>query len=226
MKLSLSSKTKALAFAVVMTASSAAMAQDPPADPNQPPTQPPPGPIVSSGVGMGGQGQIVIAADIPFLTTSPVFSIVRSSTNMNGGSATDIVIAPSADYFVAPNVSVGALLGLSMTSVTGGDVTTFGLMPRVGYSLSLTDVLSIWPRIGIGYVHTSVSGGGGSGYVIPMLIEAPILWHPATHFFLGAGPMLSLELVDKATIAGTSMDQPKTTNFGITTMIGGYFGGP
>jgi hypothetical protein len=225
MKLSL--KTPSLVFALVMTASSAALAQDPPPEGTQPPP-PPPTPVTSS-TGMGSQGQIVLAADLPMLTTSPLFSVVRTSTSMGGGSTTDIVIAPSGDYFIAPNISVGALVGFANGSATGGDVTTFGLMPRAGYSLSLTDVLSIWPRLGIGYFYTSISptGGGGSvsGYTIPLNIEAPILWHPAPHFFIGAGPMLKTELVNKGEVAGMTVDGPKTTDLGVTTMIGGYFGG-
>jgi hypothetical protein len=227
MKLSLSSKIQSLVFAAVMTASSAALAQDPPQDPMQPPPVAP-SMQTAGGVGMGRQGQIVLAADMPFLTTAPLFKIVRTSVSMGGGSSTDIVIAPSGDYFIAPNISVGALVGFSNGPVLGGDGTTFGVMPRAGYSLALTDVLSIWPRLGIGYFHTSYSftgGGSGSGYVIPLLIEAPILWHPANHFFIGAGPMLSLELANSGESGGMSVDLAKTTNLGVTTMIGGYFGG-
>ena len=219
----LSSKTTSFLFAAVMTASSAAMAQDPPPiDGTQPPPPPPPGSI-SSSTGMGAQGQIVLGADMPFLTTAPIVSIVRTSVSMGGGSSTDIVLAPSADYFIAPSVSVGALVGFASGSAGGLDTTTFGLMPRAGFHLNLTDVLSIWPRLGIGYFHTSVSAAAGdaSGYTVPLLVEAPVLWHPATHFFIGAGPMVSTELVNKA----EGNDLPKTTNFGITTMIGGYFGG-
>jgi hypothetical protein len=220
-----SSKAKSFLFAAVMTASSSAMAQEPPPPEGAPPPPPPPA-AVSSATGMGIQGQIALAADLPFLTTAPLLAIVRTSVSQNGmsTSSTDIVIAPSGDYFVAPNISVGALVGFA----NGGDVTTFGLMPRVGYSLDLTNVLSIWPRLGIGYFYTSVSGPGGSasGYTIPLLIEAPVLWHPAPHFFIGAGPMLKTELVNKGDVGGMSVDGPKTTNFGVTTMIGGYFGGP
>jgi hypothetical protein len=224
------SKTKSFVLVAVMTASSAALAQDPPPEGTQPP--PPPPARVSSSTGMGAQGQIALAADLPLLTSSPLFSVVRTSSSFMGtsSSGTTIVIAPSGDYFIAPNVSVGALVGFANGPTGVGDVTTFGLMPRAGYSLSLTDVLSIWPRLGIGYFYTSVSptGGGGSfsGYTIPFFVEVPVLWHPAPHFFIGAGPTLKTELVNKGeNAAGMTADGPKTTDLGITTMIGGYFGG-
>jgi hypothetical protein len=228
----LSSKTTSLVFAAVMTASSVAMAQDPPAMPPPEGTQPPPPTSTSAGFGMGRQGQIVLAADLPLLTSSPLFSMVRSSSSFMGASSSswDITLAPSGDYFIAPNISVGALVGFSSYPVGAGDATTFGLMPRAGYSFPLTDVLSIWPRLGIGYFYTSVSptGGGGSlsGYTIPFFVDLPILWHPAPHFFIGAGGMFKTELVNKVDgPGGTTVDGAKTTNLGLTTLIGGYFGG-
>src|SRR6185503_6103577 len=110
---------------------------------------------------------------------------------------TIIGIAPSADYFVAPNISVGALIGYASGSSSfmgvSGDATAFAIFARGGYSMMLTDVISFWARLGIGYVYNSQSAGGmsQSGYTIPLIVEVPILWHPAPHFFLGAGPMLT-----------------------------------
>jgi hypothetical protein len=226
----LSSKTMSFLFVAVMTASSLAMAQDPPPiDGTQP--APPPPPATSSG-GMGSPGQFAIAADLPFQNSGPLFAIVRQSQSDVMGvslpSSTVIGLVPSADYFVAPNISVGGQVGYVSGSSSfmgqSADAWAFAIIPRVGLSMMLTDVISFWARLGIGYAYTSSSSSAGadsSGYIIPLIIEAPVLWHPAPHFFLGAGPMFTTELVNKQ----EDVDQSKETNFGVTTMIGGYFGG-
>jgi hypothetical protein len=85
-------------------------------------------------------------------------------------------LAPSLDYFIVQNLSIGGLFavdtgfgtyesktntqvvsagGTNNTSTTNkGDlptVTSFTLMPRVGYLIRINDRLSFWPRVGIGY---------------------------------------------------------------------------
>ena len=86
-----------------------------------------------------------------------------------------IWLAPSLDYFLVQNVSIGGLFAIdtqwgSATSKTtalfGGQsaqnsstdlpsVTSFTLIPRVGYLLRVNDRLSFWPRVGIGYYQGS-----------------------------------------------------------------------
>jgi len=216
-------KVKTLAFAIVLLMSETASAQESPA----------PAPRATSG--MGAQGQIVLAADLPFMNSNPLFAVIRQSNSAANGSpstsATIYAIAPSADYFVAPNVSLGGLIGIAhgSTSTAGSsnDTTTFGIMVRGGYSAQLTESLSLWARLGIGYSHTSTTSGGFDITLstVPLVVEVPILWHPAPHFFIGAGPTLTTELSSSASAMGNSQDQSKTTDIGVTTMLGGYFGG-
>ena len=178
----------------------------------------------------GSQGQIAISVDLPFMNEGPQLAIVHESSSMGGGSSTTIGIQPSLDYFVAPHISVGGQVGIAHgstgLSVGGSSInqTVIGVEVRGGYELPLTDSVSLWPRLGIGYNHKSYSGGGGadsSGYDLDLLVSVPVLWHPASHFFLGAGPALTTQLVNK--VEGTS--QSKTTDIGLTALIGGYFGG-
>ena len=75
-------------------------------------------------------------------------------------------LAPSADYFVVDNVSIGALVEVSQTSgsvdfPTGGGATqslsqptstNLTFLPRVGYFLPLGERFGFWPRLGFGYV--------------------------------------------------------------------------
>ena len=96
-------------------------------------------------------------------------SITTTETSIKSWS---IWLAPSLDYFIVQNLSVGGLFavdtgfgsydsktttqtvgGISTASAKGDlpTVTSFTLMPRVGYLIRISDRLSFWPRVGIGY---------------------------------------------------------------------------
>lgn len=228
--------TRTLAMTALLLAPAArtALAQEPPPVEPPPAIAPPPatappaaaaaGPMSTGG--FGSLGQIAISVDLPFTNEAPQFAIVHESVSNGGSSSTTINIQPSLDYFVAPNVSVGGEIGIAHGSATtfgstGGSYTNFLLEIRGGYNLALNDMFSIWPHLGIGYQHVSFSDGGGSGYVIPLVVTVPFLWHPASHFFLGLAPTLVTDLVSKF----NSMDGQKTTDIGLTAVLGGYFGG-
>lgn len=228
-------------LALSMMVAAPAMAQDaappaaPPAEapPPVPAAAPAPMPAPSGGGAFGSLGQIALSIDLPLQNEGPQLFLIHSSTSMGGGSSTSFGILPSLDYFVAPNVSIGAQLGLAYSSTpaqTGGSSssqTVIAVEARVGYDLPLGDAASIWPRIGIGYTHSSISTGGASGsaYQVPLNISVPVLWHPGAHFFLGAGPMLGTELISKVSAGGMSADVGKNTQYGIQALIGGYIGG-
>jgi hypothetical protein len=190
-----------------------------------------PAPAAAGPTAFGALGQLVLSADLPILQSSPQFAIVRETQSMGGQSATLVDIAPSVDYFVMPNLSIGALLGIEYGSLdasgtafpAGATVTQISVEGRVGYNIPLGEGVSIWPRLAIGYQHTSVSDNGmdATGYVIPLSVTVPVLWHPGDHFFIGAGPAFLTQLVSKT----EGNDQPKTTDYGITALIGGTIGG-
>ena len=176
----------------------------------------------------GSQGQLVLSTDLPLHQSEPMLALVHESQSMGGGSSTLYAIEPALDYFVAPNLSVGGAIGVihgvaSADGIFTGDatVTAIEILARVGYNVVFTDAFSLWPRLSIGYEHVSVSSGGSSasGYVVPLSIFAPVLWHPAQHFFVGLGPILSTQLENKS----EGNPQPKATDIGIEGTLGGYF---
>lgn len=189
-----------------------AVAQQPPPASGNPPS-------IGGSVGYFGEhGQIAISGDMKF-------SVLHQSETMGGSSATSYEIQPALDTFVSTNVSVGGLLGIRRESLGGSDhLTTFTIGPRVGYNLFLPAPVSWWITVRLSYEHLAEHVAGApdrSGYVIPITLYAPLLWHPVAHFFLGAGPFLETDLVSK--IEGASA--PKTTDFGLSSTVGGYFGG-
>ena len=209
----------AAAIALVTATAGAAQAQEtPPADPNAtPPSTTPAGNTGggSTGSGMGQQGQMVITGDLQF-------ELSHSSTNMGGGSSNTIAIQPSLDYFVAPQISVGGTLAIAHSSLGGGStgsLTLIGIGARGGYLLNINEMLSLWPQLQLSYAHLSFSPGSATGSSVSLAIFAPLLYHITQHLFFGIGPSFSTDLMSKV----MSMDAPKTTDFGLTSVVGGYF---
>ena len=196
----------------------------------------PPAPPAATSPKLGVDGQLLLSIDLPFMNEGPQFAIVHESSTMNGLSSTRIVVQPSVDYFVAPCLSIGAQLGIDHVSIripppppgveainasNGG--TTLSVEARVGYAVSIADTISIWPRLGLGYTHTStgyVYSPAVTGYSVPLSLTVPFLWHPGSHFFVGAGPAFVTQLANKS----EGVSGPKTTDYGITALIGGAIG--
>ena len=108
-------------------------------------------------------------------------------------------------------------------TTTTGSTTAILVGVRIGYNLPLTDGISLWPRLGLEYMRVSFDtpgGGSSSGYVVPLNIFVPVLWHPAQHFFVGGGPVVTTDLISKASGQNTA----KETQIGIEGVLGGYFG--
>jgi hypothetical protein len=212
--------------------------EPPPVDippvPPGPPVQPgPPGapPLVAgapavppaAGAGLGELGQLAISDDLQV-------SAIRDTSSRTGvptASLTSVQLAPALDFFVAPNVSVGGQLRIGFISSDPGggtpstDTTVIGLLPRVGYVVPFSPTSYLWPRAGIGYVHTSTGSSGQTSvgqYRVPLEIFVPVIFQPVPHFFIGGGIRVATDLVSKV----ESVDGYKTTEIGLLSTIGGY----
>jgi len=187
----------------------------------------------TGGFGQAGQIAIMTALDGSDLNINTDVSLIHQSQSMGGSSTTVYSLSPMAHYFVMPNLSVSAGIviqhGSSPVSGSSSSVsaTGLGILVGAGYNLQLAPMVSLWPQLRIGYVHTSVSGTGisGSESMVPLEILVPVLFHPADHFFVGLGPVFRTQLSNSASSGSTSVDQPKETDIGLTAVIGGYFGG-
>jgi hypothetical protein len=149
------------------------------------------------GQGFGAQGQITINGDLS-----------TGLTKFKGGGWA-FSIQPAADYFVLPNVSAGLLLGYARDSNKN---SSFAARPRVGYALSFTDHVGIWPHVGVSVIHNSpgnpaLKSATGSTFDI----DLPIMIHIVPHLFFGVGPDYHLKLSNA------------TTNYGFFSMVGGWF---
>jgi hypothetical protein len=160
----------------------------------------------------GHTGQLAISSDAAL-----------SITHYAPGDYTRIELQPAVDYFIAENLSIGGFIGLDYTSFKNGSTTRFSIGPRVGYNLTLSDLVSIWPKIGFSFATTSTSLDAGtdeedvtvttndnSGIALNLFV--PVMFHPAEHFFAGFGPFLDTDL----------SGDDKVTAFGLKLTLGGW----
>ncbi|HMI85795.1 MAG TPA: hypothetical protein VK550_16980 [Polyangiaceae bacterium] len=164
----------------------------------------------------GAAGQIAISSDAALLIQR------RTLSGVEGGT-TQIQLAPAADYFVINNLSVGGFIGFDFTTSGDNDSSRFAIGPRVGYNIPFSDLVSIWPKIGFSFAHTSSTssnpGPGGSTVSVTNSADAfalnlfvPVMFHPVRHFFVGFGPFLDTDL----------SGDPRATVFGGKLTIGGW----
>lgn len=157
------------------------------------------------------------------LSSDAALSIANTSLSGVDGSSTTITIGPSIDYFVIPNLSLGGTLLFDYTSDPGGHSTRFGIGPRVGYNLPISDLISVWPKAGFSIAHTSVTTDAPAGVpgasdttrsndAIALNLFVPFMFHPAPHFFAGFGPFLDTDLSGDA----------KATSLGGKLTLGGW----
>ena len=223
------------------TTASVAFAQYPPPPPPPPAGYgyaPPMAPAPAPRLRFGSPGELAISSSVGganLLLTGTTTGGVNGSPSSSGWNLT---LEPSADYFVIQNLSVGAFVvfthaetntpsttpGETSTS-TSTSTNTFGVGPRIGYNLALTDWLSLWPKLGLSYSDTGVSGGA-SHDAWTLVVFAPLLYHLASHYFVGLGPYLSADLAANGSSGGANSQSgpyPKQVVYGLRFTIGGWF---
>lgn len=122
--------------------------------------------------------------------------------------------SPGLDYFVVHHVSVGLDLGIAYSNDRGyaadsslvrTEATTLSAGPRLGVDLPLGRAFSFYPRVTAGVEYgrrtdSVVVARSGAPPANPtgipsssregpwVLVFTPLLFHPTSHFYLGAGP--------------------------------------
>jgi hypothetical protein len=163
----------------------------------------------------GAAGQIAISSDA-------ALTIQRRTISGVDGGTTSIQLAPAADYFVINNLSVGGFIGFDYATSGDNDSSRFSIGPRVGYNIPFSDLVSIWPKAGFSFAHTSATVSTTTGSTttsttnsndaFALNLFVPVMFHPVRHFFVGFGPFLDADL------SGDS----RATVFGGKLTIGGW----
>lgn len=188
-----------LACVVSIASASLALAQDPTKDTGGGPSR-----------HFGKRGVLAFSSDTTLL-------IEHTSTGR-----TTAMFAPAADVFLIDGLSLGGFIGFEYSKMRDYDGSRFSIGPRVGYNYSFTDLLSIWPKVGLAYAHTSrdfnaadqsfSDGPDTSHDSLALNLFMPIMIHPATHFFAGLGPYLDVDLIG----------ENRVTAYGIKLTLGGW----
>jgi hypothetical protein len=148
----------------------------------------------------GDEGQLVIQDDA---------KVQVGGTTQGSQTNAFIALLPAADFFVVREVSLGAQVGYG----DNGGAQFLEVAPRVGYNVTITNDLSFWIKGYIGYIHTWANNGPSTDQIF-LQAFAPLLWHPATHFFFGGGPYVQPAFV---------INQPTAVTFGVMSTVGGWF---
>lgn len=153
-------------------------------------------------------------------------------------SATSIAVTPGLDVFFADDFSIGVTVSGSYSGSTGIDATTgdritfsrhtYTIAPRFGADIPLGAHVSFWPTLsaGLGKSDATENEAANSNdqneLYVWLALNAPVLVHPASHFFIGFGPSLSQDVWHSVTypnVGGSS--QNRATTIGAGLVVGG-----
>ncbi len=154
------------------------------------------------------------------------------------------------DYVLIPNLTLGGdlflffTLGGSTTNSGGGRSVSndnpsgnaFGIAPRVGYVLGMTEVLSFWLRGGFSFYHAGTSRSDNvcsnndhttSANLFGIDIDPQLVISPMSHFAFTAGPALDFGFAGGFSTSdpGTNCSQTVTTSQGYSAWNIGLTGG-
>lgn len=168
------------------------------------------------------EGRFGLKSQLAF-STDAALSIERR-TQSGTKATTTLSILPAMDYFVIDNLSVGGLMGVTYQKAGDERATSFRVGPRIGYNVPLSRLFSIWPKVGFAYAYNKVkvsepdTASGADRYTtrdnhaLALNLFAPVMLHPAPHFFAGFGPFLDTDLNGKN----------RATTWGFRLTIGGW----
>lgn len=174
----------------------------------------------------GEAGRIAFSGSVVFLRSTEGSPPADADPAAPG--RTQLIVSPALQFFVAENLALGAHVSFGLGWVDDVSRTIgVGLYPTVGYNLRFGERWSILPELFFGFRTGTIKIVPAFPFAAPASAftnvtigaSVPLLFHPATHLFIGLGPFFSTDLV--ATF--DSRDQAKATLFAIQSVIGGWF---
>jgi hypothetical protein len=193
------------------------------------PTAPPPSPGPVRRFGMAGE----LAFSDELALGGQWTGYGGSSSSSSSGYLTAGIDYFPADYFSIGIVATGSLGGTTgIDSSTGGTVTSqvsrAGLGLRAGVNIPIGDHVSFWPRASVSFgaetINEQEAGATNKNAesITTIGIYAPVLVHPASHFFLGLGPSASTDLARSIAVNGAAGVQNTSTVYGAGLVVGGW----
>ena len=121
-----------------------------------------------------------------------------------GEEYTEVGVGVSLGYFLVQNFAIDGTLVLGYGTGSRADRTEAALGGGAHVNIPLTTSLSFYPgaRLSLGYTRMGYKDLGfptGSVSIdrdaLSLILEAPLLFHLVEHVFIGAGPLLTTDLV-------------------------------
>jgi hypothetical protein len=201
-----------------------------------------------SGFRVGTDGGLTYYGPIGFSARSYNAGSLQPNRGDTTFHYTTFWLAPSADYFIIDNLSVGGLLELSTTSssvdfptgngatqnVSQPTTTSITILPRAGYLIGLSDRFAIWPRGGLGYisrqaVNPSIDPARATkdsfGSFI-MDIDVGFLFRLSDTLYLKAAPELTFSLGGSHSVEDANVTRSASASifqFAMVSGVGGFF---
>jgi len=150
----------------------------------------------------GARGQVV-----------PFGGVSYTHGSAGGNSADQLTLAPGVFWFPTNSLAIGGSVQYAYGSGAGFTAHNLGFEPLVGFGVPLGDRFAFFPRVGMAFSWRFPSPGNSTDRIF---IDgyAPLLFIPASHFYIGFGPALAVDVASSLA---------KQTQVGFTTEIGGYF---
>jgi hypothetical protein len=156
-----------------------------------------------------------------------------------GSSSSSVSVLPGFDYFVADYVSLGANVFFDASQYsnqqqdavysTKGSSTGFGLAGHLGVNLPMGRWFSFYPRAYVGFGSYSSSETTAAGIAenastgeVWVALQAPLLVHPASHFFVGFGPSINHDLANQISYANGYSTSNRATRVSGGLLVGAW----
>jgi hypothetical protein len=202
-------------------------------------------------VPFGAAHQLVFGVDRVFGLSiwSEKYTFATGETNKQSGTAINLlngsdsgVDGPAAtprvafDFAVVHNVTAGAFVGYSHRSSSSQGTNAAGaaqpstsypsqssalLGLRAGYTFGVTNLITVWPRLGFTYYTGHVSTGFKINGVL-VDIEPTVVFTPVNHVGLTVSGIVDLPLSGSEKDANGASSSNKLMNFGLAAGIVGY----
>ncbi len=169
----------------------------------------------------GEQGQYIV-------TTAAALDYQRDTIRIEGAedeTRTRFSFHVAGDYTSFRRISFGIDFGIDgeVSGVEGYDTAKiFRFGGRAGYVLPLGAVASLWMRAGLSFGNGTFQTQT-TEYTVRgtrLSVSAPFMFNPYPQVLIGVGPTFDHDLTAKA---GTAIDAPKVTGFGVHMTLGFWF---
>ena len=159
--------------------------------------------------------------------TDPKGSVTRVHLLLNENSDVRSYSAPriAFDWFAMDSLSLGGALGYSSEADSesgGASQRQLLVAPRVGYALMFSELIGVWPRVGVTYQQQTITDAKVA--LLAAAVEAELVLIPTANVLITLGPTGDFGLIGKINPDGAAKKTDYAQDeFGFSAGLGMYF---